>query len=306
MDQIEWINGFASDLKRRRLSVDTIKQYPLYIKKLYEFNHGDLLTVNKGVLVEYLDHLYANEVSLSSARRYIAAISTFYDYLVEEEKIELNPVTPAFKKRYLKESKQHDPSQRRKCLTNEEARLLVKSILDPREKAVITLLLKTGIRSGELSKLNLEDVDLKNLTIRLHPTAKRSNEVVYFDEETAQVLKMWLARREKMNKKGCPALFLNSVGNRLRREATNNLVKKHATVLGLHHPESKNLQDRFTTHCTRHYFTTAMFDAGMPREHVMALRGDSPKDAVDIYNHNEKKLKDSYLDRVPQLGLEKV
>jgi integrase/recombinase XerD len=53
-----------------------------------------------------------------------------------------------------------------------------------------------------------------------------------------------------------------------------------------------------------HCFTTYLLEGGMPREYVKELRGDSRKDAVDLYNHIPKEnLREAYLAALPQFGL---
>ncbi len=64
------------------------------------------------------------------------------------------------------------------------------------------------------------------------------------------------------------------------------------------------LEDRFTPHCCRHWFVTHLLRAGMSRDFVKELRGDTRGEAIDIYNHIDKKdLRESYLAHIPQLGI---
>ncbi|UEC42055.1 MAG: hypothetical protein METHAR1v1_310023 [Methanothrix sp.] len=59
-----------------------------------------------------------------------------------------------------------------------------------------------------------------------------------------------------------------------------------------------------STYCCRHWFTTHMRRSGMPREFIQELRGDVRKEAIDIYDHIDKKeLRESYLAHIPQLGV---
>jgi len=160
------------------------------------------------------------------------------------------------------------------------------------------------LRRHELSSLNVDDVDLKNMTIHVNPTGKRSNEIVYYDLETSIILDRWLKLREKINKNGSPALFLGRTGNRLSPPTINKIVKKHAEVVGLHDPKSKRLDKRLSAHALRHYFSTRLREAGVPREFVKELRGDTGTDAIDAYLHiDKKKLKEAYMGLVPQLDL---
>jgi integrase/recombinase XerD len=302
MDQIGLIVEFEADLQTRGLCDDTVEQYPMHIRAFYGFVGGNLLGVNEEVLVNYLAHMRTNKVKQTSIKRYFTILSTFFDFLVFKKYIASSPVTPAFRKHYLKSYKRHDTEQRRQCITIRQAKTLIESILDPRERAVVVLLLKTGIRRKELSELDVTDVDIANKTIHIKPTGKRSNEVIYFDEETALVLNRWLKRR--VNKNKIPALFLDRFENRLSPIAINQIVIKHATAVGLHNPESKRLEDRLTPHSLRHFFTTRMLEAGCPREYVQELRGDTSQSAIDIYYHIDKtKLQKAYLDCVPQLGI---
>ncbi|HEC93554.1 MAG TPA: recombinase, partial [Candidatus Atribacteria bacterium] len=67
----------------------------------------------------------------------------------------------------------------------------------------------------------------------------------------------------------------------------------------------KKLEDHFSVHCFRHYFTTHLLRNGMPREYVKELRGDARNEAIDIYHHIDKdELRKSYLAHIPQLGIE--
>lgn len=303
MDQIGLIDEFKENLQTRGLSKDAVIQYPRSIRTLYAFTKGNLLGVNEDVLVRYLAHL-RKKVKQVSIVHYFVVLGTFYDFLVFKKYITANPVTPAFRKYYLRSYKSHDTVQRRRIISVQQARTLIESILDPREKAVVLMLLKTGLRRTELSTLDLRDVDLESMTIHLKPTAKRSNETVYYDKEMATVLDKWLKYREGMNKNGIPVLFLDRFGNRLSSEAIYHIVSKHAIAVGLHDPKSNRLQDRFSAHSCRHFFTTMLRDGGCPREFVEELRGDVTRSAIDIYYHiDKKKLQKAYLDSIPQLGL---
>lgn len=305
-DQAALIVAFKADLKDRNLSADTVTQYPQYVHTFYDFTGGNLLGVDDETLIRYLAHLRQRGLGQSTIKRYFASLAAFYDFLMFKKQIAANPVSSMFRKRYLKDRKTHDTSQRRQCITVDQAKLLVGSILDNRERAVVVLLLKTGMRRHELSELDLDDVDLPNQVIRLKPTAKRSFETAFIDDETIFVLNRWIKLREKDNKKQIPALFLDKFGNRLSKQAIARIVRKHAAVVGLHDPNStrKQLQKRFSSHCCRHFWATAMFDAGMSREMIKKLRGDSQQEAVDgYYDLTIAKLKARYLACIPKLDI---
>ena len=53
------------------------------------------------------------------------------------------------------------------------------------------------MRRSELRALDVSDVDMIKMEIRLKPTSKRSNRLLFFDEETADVLQNWLVSRQE-------------------------------------------------------------------------------------------------------------
>jgi len=96
----------------------------------------------------------------------------------------------------------------------------------------------------------------------------------------------------------------DSTGDRLNRNDVYTAVTKAAERAGFHNPDSDRMEDHFSPHCCRHWFTTHMRQAGMPREFIQELRDDVRKEAIDIYDHIDKKeLRESYLAHIPQIGI---
>jgi len=295
------IEEFRKDLKRRDLSKDTIKLYPLYIKSFYNFT-GNRLEIDEDTLTDYLDHLQARKNKKSSIIRYFNGLSTFYKFLIRKKYISTTNPIPDFRNYYLKSLKTPNTSQRRKIISRDEAQKLVESILEPQPLALIVLLLKTGLRRKEVCELDISGVNLEDKIIRVKPTGKRSNEICLFDDETKFVLNEWLRRRDKYANNGCHSLFLDKRGNRLGLKSLDILFKKYAIAAGLH--TGDEIENAFTPHCCRHFFTTQLLNRGMPREYVQFLRGDAIKEAVDVYYHIDPiELRKSYETYIPPLGL---
>ena len=230
-------------------------------------------------------------------------MAMFYEFLEYEGYVDRNPVH-SVRKRYIRRYKDNDEGQMRQLISVDDMAKLINSTLDVRDKAIITLLAKTGIRRKELITLDVDDIDWVDQSIRLKPTPKRTNRTVFFDDETAIILHRWKMARETRNEKGSKALFINNLGTRLNRNGVYLAVTKPAERLGLHNQGSDRMEDHFSPHCCRHWFTTHLRRAGMAREFIQELRGDVRKEAMDIYDHIDKKeLRESYLAHVPQLGI---
>jgi integrase/recombinase XerD len=133
--------------------------------------------------------------------------------------------------------------------------------------------------------------------------AKRTNQTVFFDGETARVLERWLQARQR-DDPDTEALFTNLYSNRLEGHGVSHVVRNRAEAVDLHDPEATDLSERFTPHCCRHWFTTHLRRSGMQREYIQELRGDSRGDAIDIYDHiDEQELREAYLAHIPTLGI---
>jgi integrase/recombinase XerD len=304
VNSCDLIKRFQEDCSLRHM-VSTM-EYIYRVKKYCAFletRGKNPLTVGRDDMKAFLGQLDDKGLKYGTIKRIYACVSAFYEFLIEEELVEYNPILP-FRKYYLRRYKNGNDSESRKLISVEDASRLVNSILDNRDKCILVLLFKTGMRVGELTSLDVDDVNINKGEVTLKLKKKRSNRVLYLDDEVITVLQRWLAARK--NRKGAKdqALFLSKVGTRIKKRSIEDAIEKHAERIGLHHPRTGRLEDRFTPHCCRHWFTTHLIRAGMPRDFVKELRGDTRGEAIDIYNHIDKKeLKESYLAHVPQLGV---
>ncbi|MEM2749618.1 MAG: tyrosine-type recombinase/integrase [Candidatus Bathyarchaeia archaeon] len=301
------IEGFKRDCKLRGMTEESIRRYLSSVKIFLNFIRSRGLTVanvDLHVLRDFLQYIIENGAKYKTIENYFSALSSFYDYLVFESIVDRNIILP-FRKRYLKRYKSGYDDPQRRLLSVEEMARLVNSIMDPRDKAIAVLLAKTGIRRGELLRLDVDDINWEDYSITLKPTPKRSNRIVFFDDECARVLRRWLRVREKLNPP-TKALFVSYQSlQRLDRNGLWNAIVKYAKRLGFHNPNSPRLEDHFGPHCFRHWFTTWLLRNGMPREYVKELRGDKRREAIDIYHHiDRQELRRAYLACIPKLGIE--
>jgi integrase/recombinase XerD len=301
------IEDFSQDCRLRGMTEESIRKYMSSLKIFASFLNKLGLNTNDvdiRVLRDFLQHIiYERNAKHKTVENYFSALSAFYDYLAFEGYVNNNIVLP-FRKRYLKRYKNDYDDPERKLLSIEEMSQLINSILDPRDKAIAVLLAKTGIRRGELLRLDIEDINWEEYSITLKPTPKRSNRTVFFDDECAVALRRWIKVREKLNP-STNALFISYQSlRRLDRNGLYTAIVKYAKRLGHHNSNSPRLEDHFGPHCFRHWFTTWLLRSGMPREYVKELRGDKRREAIDIYHRiDREELRKAYLACIPKLGI---
>jgi len=261
------------------------------------------LTSDRDDLRAFLSQLKGRGLKFKTIDRIYSCLSAFYEFLIIEGLVEYNPILP-FRKYYLRRYKNDNDSEIRKLISVEDASRLVNSILDSRDKCILVVLFKTGMRVGELTSLDVKDVDLDKGEVTLKPKKKRTNRVLFLDNEAISVLQRWLAARKNRMGSEDQALFLSKIEKRITRRSVEEIIEKHAERLGMHNPGTDKLEERFTPHCCRHWFVTHLLRAGMSRDFVKELRGDTRGEAIDIYNHIDKnELRESYLAHIPQLGI---
>ncbi len=306
-DSKQLIKQFCEDCRLRDMTDESIKRYRSSLQIFADYlatNGIGVDEVDAEVLKGFLRYIrFDRGVKHKTVKNYFSALSAFLDYLAFESIINTNIVLP-FRKRYLKRYKDGYDDPERKLLSVEEMSRLVNSMMDPRDKAVDVLLAKTGVRRGELLRIDIDDLNWEDYSITLKPTPKRSNRTVFFDDECAIAVKRWLRVREKLNPKTKALLVSYNTLGRLSRNGLWASVVKYARRLGFHNPDSPRLEDHFGPHCFRHWFTTWLLRNDMPREYVKELRGDKRKEAIDIYHHIDKEqLRKAYLACIPKLGV---
>lgn len=300
---MDLLTDFIQDCRDRGMTPGTLNSYRWNIKRYLTYLGGkDPIKVDRQDLKGYVDALRQRGVTKKTAGLYFAALKTFYDYLIYEGIVEINPIDPV-RKRYLSSYKLDSQGHTHQILSIEEAAALIDAMVDIRDKALVTLLFKTGVRRKELTAMDVEDINWKNQSILLKPTPKRTNRIVFFDDEAEALLKRWIAAREHRAKPEDKALFIGLRG-RLRQGGIYKILVDAGRRVGLHNDDSPNMEDHVSPHICRHWFTTHLRRSGMPREFIQELRGDVRRDAIDIYDHIDKdELRESYLEHIPKLGI---
>lgn len=301
------LSAYLEDCQLQNMSPESIRRYrSSLLIYLHSLERSNLRAVEADIeaLRAFLRYLQrTRQVKFKTIENYFSSLSSFYDYLTFEGITQVNIVLP-FRKRYLKRYKKENEKSTRQLLSVEQLAEMLSIMFNPRDRAMILLLAKTGIRRNELLKVDNNDINWVDGSINLKPTPKRSNRLVYFDDEVARALKRWIKLREKLES-NTDALFISyQTGTRLSRNAVWKAVVTPAIQLGFHNPDSKKLEDHIGPHCMRHWFTTHLIRNGMPREYVKELRGDRRAEAIDIYHHiDEDELRQAYLAYIPKLGI---
>ena len=164
-----------------------------------------------------------------------------------------------------------------------------------RDLAIVELLYASGLRVSELVGLNLGDVDLDRLTVRV--LGKGSKErVVPFGNPAATALLDYLVRARKVLLEGKPAtsaFFVGARGGRLSTRAVYGLVASLLEPLGGSGPAGP--------HALRHTAATHLLDGGADLRIVQEMLGHASMGTTQIYTHvSMERLTSSYQQAHPR------
>jgi integrase/recombinase XerD len=148
------------------------------------------------------------------------------------------------------------------------------SVIDnTRDRALILLLLRTGMRIGELLNCTVDDVDLRQQKIFIYQSDKTSvGRVVYYSEDAQAALLAWLRVRDPFKEK----LFYGQGRHSLCYEAARAMFKKYLHKAGLQY-------SGYTLHCLRHTFATDLLNVRMPLECLRVLLGHTNLEVTRRY-----------------------
>lgn len=258
----------------RNASVHTLRAYRTDLGQFLRFlreqglagdGGADLGAVDARVLRAWLARLHARGLDPASVGRKLAALRSWFRFLVRRGVLERNPAREV-----------RGPRPPRKLVgflpIDETVALLDGPGAGERERAVLELLYATGLRVSELAGLDLDDLDRSARTVRVVGKGRKER-VVPFGAQAARALDAWLARRGLRP----GPLFLNRRGGRLSVRSLNAAVRRRARAAGL--------SRRVSPHTLRHTFATHLLDAGADLRLIQDLLGHSRLSTTQRYTH---------------------
>jgi integrase/recombinase XerD len=263
--------------KEKNLSQNTLSSYERdirqYVSFLVENGVSDTCKADRRMIEMYIHNLCLSGRSPSTISRCAASIRMLYRYMIRNGKISGNPIAGIEIPKVM--AKPPD------ILTDEELSRLM-SLLDSegarciRDKAIICMLSKTGIRVSELISINVGDIDFSNETAKLgdHRKSRRipiSGKCLSTIQEYLKMSRPYLLKESSEK-----ALFINTKGNRLSRQGVWKILKKYSKLAC----PGKEL----TPYTLRHTLAACMLRDGSDIEDVQRLLGNRTRSTVVRYN----------------------
>lgn len=275
------IEAFVRWLRRKSPNSSTAVHYGSDLKLFFAWMDKPCLEVKVQDIDAYIEHCQEQGHAIGTVNRRLCALRTFYQFLyVHEDRDLRNPVIP---KRHFIRPGQHLPRD----IEDKDVESLFKVISNLRDRAMFLLMLRCGLRVGEVRNLSMGDLYLEpspGSLPRLWLRGKGSYQrVAYLSSQPLAALKAWLEIRPEAWDE---AVFINRFGRRLSVTGIQDRLAGYCRQAGLW----------VTCHQFRHTFGRHLTEARLPVTSIQRLFGHARLKSTEVYLHiSDAQAQEDYL-----------
>jgi integrase/recombinase XerD len=256
-----YVKDYLYGLKRRNCRPNTIRSYSatlmVFLSYLKDQGRTYLETITRDDLSGFIEHEQDRGMQPKTVSTRLRLLYAFVSYLVDRE-----VVHPDLLKRKIRVKV---PEALPRAMDPDDVRQLLAVIKKSRDWALILVLLRTGMRIGELLNTRVSEINLREKRITIIEAQKtRVGRVAYLGEDACKALRVWLKRRDPEKE----YLFYGQGRQRLSYTAVRVRFGKYLEAAGLGHKG-------YSLHCLRHTCATELLNAGMRLECLQQLLGHS-------------------------------
>ena len=263
------------------LSEHTLRAYTFDLEDFQ--NHAKretkLASLDKDNLRNFIRHLREErKLKEITIKRRIACLKLLFRWTKQEGAISINPFDNLNERIRL-------PKRLPRALGSEEISQLAGAVkLEKSDSSfqefatgiAIKLLLTTGIRVGELVKIDIDDLVLSDSSLKIHGKGNRQRLVYLFEPKLNQAIAQYLPLRQ-IKSTATKKLFVTEAGTPFTTQKTRKLLGNLASQAGI--------QRRITPHMLRHTTATQLLEAGVDIRYVQRLLGHQSISTTEIYTH---------------------
>lgn len=283
----------------KNYSEKTVDSYKRDIDSFFAYlEREDLsfLSVKKDDVRGFLAEELGRGLSKRSCQRKMSALRGFYEYLVDEKELALNP--------FKRVRSPRKPVRFPEALSIEQISELLnanakrRDHLALRDQAILELLYASGMRASELISFANRQIDWRNRMIKVYGKGKKER-LVPFSKTASMVMKEYYDKlRPKLEERGdktkpTNAFFLNDRGGKLTVRGLEYILSEVELRTGCYfglHP-----------HEMRHTFATHLLEGGADLRLIQELLGHESLDTTQIYTHvSKQKMKQQYKSFFPR------
>jgi integrase/recombinase XerD len=246
---------------RQNCKANTLKNdfstITLFLSYLKRCGKSQLHQIGRQDLEAYVEHEQDRGLKIVSVSNRLGSLYAFLRYLIEHDLADADLLTRKIKLKV--------PDALPRAMDPEDVQCLLTVLDHVRNRAMILLLLRSGMRIGELLNTKVIDVHLTDKKIMIYEGEKnRKGRAVCISDDACQALQEWFDKRDSQKQ----YLFYAQGRDNMSYNNARVIFKKYLTRAGLEHKD-------YSLHCLRHTFATELLNAGMHIECLQQLLGHS-------------------------------
>ena len=260
------LNNFYLYLKGKRYSKSTIQTYTFFVADFVNFHTKTPLEelTNRDVELFIEKVFIERDYSISSQRQFISALKIFIIFCPQTKINDLVLERPK-KSRKL-------PN----VLSQEEVLRIVQVTKNLKHRAIIVLLYSSGLRIGEITSLQLKNIDIERKQVKIESGKGRKDRFVVLASSFLPLLLNYLTTYTPK------VYFIEGLeGHRYSESSIRKFLGKSVIL-------AKVLK-RVTPHTLRHSYATHLLENGVGLRHIQELLGHAKPETTMIYTHVAKK-----------------
>lgn len=261
-DAEKLINSFLTCKKIEGCLSNTLMQYKYVVYRFITTVNMDIFKITTNTIRYYLGILSVDNQNsyVDSVRR---TLNSFFQWMENEDLIPKNPCKKL--KRIKMEKKMEMP------YSDEEITLMQDACTSPKEVALVDLLVGTGIRREEITKIKLADIDFLNDSIVIHGKGAKER-IVYFSSRCKVHLRTYL------NTRGYDSEYLFASDRKPHGKLTVNSLHGYIKNIGIRAGVSNVHLHRF-----RKWFATSMINKGVKIQDLKEMMGHESIETTNSY-----------------------
>lgn len=188
MDHAEIIAKYKRFLKRINYSKITVRNYFYDVRRFSDWLKVPIDEVTSEVIFEYIGFLHNRRLKPKTINSYLHGIRKFYNFLKYEQRIVVvNPVKSTYRQILSKPLP--------KFLKEQEIKIFFDHITDKRDIAMFMLMLRCGLRVGEVVELTFHAIDFERKSIFVLNGKFRKDRIVYMSDDAIDALQTYIKAR---------------------------------------------------------------------------------------------------------------
>lgn len=275
------IQSYLNYIKyEKKYSVHTVQSYKKDLEQFQTFlatqyDITDLLIVKHSFIRSWVVDQMTKGNQATTIHRKLSTLKSFYKFQQRTGQVKENPASDVILPKKGKKQPAYINEKQLKQLF--EAIKFPEDYEGQRDKMILELLYATGMRRAELIGLQLEDVHLQNLYIKVLGKGKKER-LIPISNIIKEALEKYIEMRNATFETDVTHLFLTIKGQPLYPKAVYNAVKKYLSLV--------TTADSKYPHALRHSFATHILANGGDLKAIQDLLGHSSLAATQVYTHH--------------------